>query len=157
MNIEGEDLGKVYGCATMFSCIQNSASIDVTIERGRFRWKHTYDYSLECNTTSCQIDIPYGISDCMLQYQHPHYYLLKDIVYSPGLVNHTGLYWICGHHARKGLPLNSTGTCTLGWLLTHADVRHTLSLSAELAHNLPRCIRSLDPLMKRSRPRSKVF
>jgi len=91
----------------------------------------------------------------MPQCQHRCYYLMEDIVCFPGLINHTGLYWICGHCARKGLLLNTTDTCTLGQLLTHAEVHHILS--AELAHSLPRCTGSLNPLVETSRPGWKVF
>lgn len=91
----------------------------------------------------------------MPRYWHHPYYLLKDIAYSPGFVNHTGLCQICVHDAPKGLPLNHTSTCTLAWLLTHGKVYHILS--AKLAHNLTRHARCLNPLPKRSRPGWKVF
>lgn len=76
----------------------------------------------------------------MSRYWHPHYYLLKDIVYFPGFVNHIELYWICSHHAHKVLLLNTTGTRTLQSLLTHAEVHHALPAVGD---NLPRHIRSL--------------
>lgn len=127
----------------------NPASTDVAIKQGRFRWKHTYDYSLECNTTNCQIGITCIISCCMSRCHHHRYYPLKDIAYSPGFVNYTGLHQICVQRpATKPHRYLHPGMTAHTWQRI---------LSTELTHSLTRHVRSLNPLPKRSRPGWKVF
>lgn len=125
----------------------NPASTHVAIKQGRFRWKHTYDYSLECNTTNFLLHAQVPSSPLISAERYCIFPWICELY--RGFVNYTGLHQLCVQRsATKPHRYLHPGMAAHTWQSI---------LSTELTHNLTRHVRYLNPLPKRSRPGWKVF